>query len=329
METRKLRILIIVLVLALIATGCSGPGAQGGSAEDYPSEEIRLIIPYAAGGPTDISGRAVGAYLEENLGQPVVVENITGASATVGTGELVSSPPDGYTLLVATTSPLVLVPLIDDVGYDKDDVETIGVSIETPAVLAVNTNSQYETAEQFFEAAAADPGGLSVGLPGANTPQGVELMRLRDEYGIEVSPVPFEGDSEAVTALLGGNIDALFDPAGEVVMTPIEDGEFRPLAVGPEERVEYLPDTPTLSELGYENLTLSTSTYGLVAPKGTPSEIISKLESTLEQALQDPEVREQINERYIPQEFIDAEGFRALLDDTWNTYEPILSRNGG
>ena len=326
---RKLRILIIVLVLALVATGCSGPGAQGGSAEDYPSEEIRLIIPYAAGGPTDISGRAVGAYLEENLGQPFVVENVPGASATVGIGELVASPPDGYTLAVATTSPLVLVPLLEDVGYDKDDVETIGVTIEGPAVLAVHTGSQFETAELFFEAAAANPGGLSVGLPGANTPQGVELMRLRDEYGIEVSPVPFEGNSEAVTALLGGNVDAFFLPVGEAEMTPIEEGEFRPLAVGPEERVEYLPDTPTLRELGYENLTLSTSVYGLVAPKGTPSEILSTLESTLEQALQDPEVREQINERYIPQEFIDGEGFRAVLDETWNTYEPILSRNGG
>ena len=326
---RKLRILIIVLVLALVATGCSGPGAQGGSAEDYPSEEIRLIIPYAAGGPTDISGRAVGAYLEENLGQPFVVENVPGASATVGIGELVASPPDGYTLAVATTSPLVLVPLLEDVGYDKDDVETIGVTIEGPAVLAVHTGSQFETAELFFEAAAANPGGLSVGLPGANTPQGVELMRLRDEYGIEVSPVPFEGNSEAVTALLGGNVDAFFLPVGEAEMTPIEEGEFRPLAVGPEERVEYLPDTPTLRELGYENLTLSTSVYGLVAPKGTPSEILSTLESTLEQALQDPEVREQINERYIPQEFIDGEGFRAVLDETWNTYEPLLSRNGG
>ena len=326
---RKLRILIIVLVLALVATGCSGPGAQGGSAEDYPSEEIRLIIPYAAGGPTDISGRAVGAYLEENLGQPFVVENIPGASATVGIGELVASPPDGYTLAVATTSPLVLVPLLEDVGYDKDDVETIGVTIEGPAVLAVHTGSQFETAELFFEAAAANPGGLSVGLPGANTPQGVELMRLRDEYGIEVSPVPFEGNSEAVTALLGGNVDAFFLPVGEAEMTPIEEGEFRPLAVGPEERVEYLPDTPTLRELGYENLTLSTSVYGLVAPKGTPTEILSTLESTLEQALQDPEVREQINERYIPEEFIDGEGFRAVLDETWNTYEPLLSRNGG
>jgi tripartite-type tricarboxylate transporter receptor subunit TctC len=326
---RKLGILIIVLVLALLATGCSGPGAQGGSAEDYPSEEIRFIIPYAAGGPTDISGRAVGAYLEENLGQPFVVENIPGASATVGIGELVASPPDGYTLAVATTSPLVLVPLQEDVGYDKDDVETIGVTIEGPAVLAVNTGSQFETAEQFFEAAAANPGGLSVGLPGANTPQGVELMRLRDEYGIEVSPVPFEGNSEAVTALLGENIDAFFLPVGEAEMTPIEEGEFRPLAVGPEERVEYLPDTPTLRELGYENLTLSTSVYGLVAPKGTPTEILSTLESTLEQALQDPEVREQINERYIPPEFIDGEGFRAVLDETWNTYEPLLSRNGG
>jgi putative tricarboxylic transport membrane protein len=326
---RKLGILIIVLVLALVATGCSGPGAQGGSAEDYPSEEIRFIIPYAAGGPTDISGRAVGAYLEENLGQPFVVENIPGASATVGIGELVASPPDGYTLAVATTSPLVLVPLLEDVGYDKDDVETIGVTIEGPAVLAVNTGSQFETAEQFFEAAAANPGGLSVGLPGANTPQGVELMRLRDEYGIEVSPVPFEGNSEAVTALLGENIDAFFLPVGEAEMTPIEEGEFRALAVGPEERVEYLPDTPTLRELGYENLTLSTSVYGLVAPKGTPTEILSTLESTLEQALQDPEVREQINERYIPQEFIDGEGFRAVLDETWNTYEPLLSQNGG
>ncbi|MDP9486385.1 MAG: tripartite tricarboxylate transporter substrate binding protein [Actinomycetota bacterium] len=325
-----LRALLAALVLVVLS-GCAAAGSspQGESAEDYPSDDIRLIIPYAAGGPTDVAGRAVAAFFEENLGQSVVVENKVGASGTVGTNDLVGSEPDGYTIEMATTSPLVLVPFVEDVPYDKDDVETIGAAIQTPAVLAVKSDSEFETAEQFFEAAKQAPGDLSVGLPGANTPQGVELRRLKDEYGVEVKPVPFNGDSEAVTALRGGNIDALFDPTGEVVLSPIQEGDFRALAVGPEERLEYLPDTPTLKELGYENLTLSTSTYGLVAPKGISPEIISKLESTLKEALQDPEVRKQIGERYIPEEFIGSEGFRQLLDETYETYEPILGQNGG
>jgi tripartite-type tricarboxylate transporter receptor subunit TctC len=325
-------VLVTAIVAVLLLVSCSSGGGKGGkgeggsaeSAEEYPSQEIREIVPYAAGGPTDLAGRGIAAYFEEALGQPVVVENQEGASATIGTTELVNSEPNGYTLEMATTSPLVLVPLLENLPYDKDDVETICVTIQTPAVLAVRQDSEYETAEEFLEAAQANPGTLSVALPGANTPQGVELQRLADEYGIVVTPVPFDGDSEAVAALLGGNVDALFDPAGDVVFDRIESGEFRALAVGSPEPVPYLPDVPTLAELGYETLTLSTSTYGLVAPKGTPSDIISELESTCQAALEDPETREQIGERYIPGQFIGSEEFRTLLDETWETYEPIL-----
>lgn len=318
------RALGLLAALPLLVS-CSALGGAN-SAEEYPSDEIRLIIPYAAGGPTDTAGRAVSRYFERELGQAVVVENLLGASATTGTTELIGSKADGYTIEMATTSPLVLVPQIQELGYDKDDVETIGVSMQIASVLAVRADSPYRTAEEFFAAARKNPDRVTVALPGANTPQAIELRRLRRDHGIELATVPFNGDAEASATVLGGNAEALFGAAGEGVVPRIESGEFRALAVGSEQRLPYLPQAPTLKELGFEGMTLSTSTYGLIAPDGTPPEIVQRLEETLHKALADPVVREQIGEDYIPVEFAGARDFRALLDQSWSTYAPILHR---
>ncbi|TDD38765.1 tripartite tricarboxylate transporter substrate binding protein [Saccharopolyspora elongata] len=316
---------IVSCAALLLSAACAGPGPAG-DAPDYPNDEIRLIVPYAAGGPTDIAGRAVARFLERDLGQPVVVENLLGASATTGTTELVQSKPDGYTIEMATTSPLVLVPQLQNLGYDKDSVATIGVSMQIASVLAVRADSPYRTAEEFFVAARQNPDRITVSLPGANTPQGIELRRLRDEHGVALSLVPFNGDAEAVATLLGGNSDAFFGSSGDVVMSRIRSGEFRALTVGSAQRLPYLPDTPTFTELGFAGLTLSTSTYGLVAPDGTPPEITKRLEEALRAALEDPAVREQIGAEYIPAQFIGAQDFRSLLDESWAIYEPILRR---
>lgn len=318
------RALGLFAVLPLLVS-CSGLG-DANNANEYPSDEIRLIIPYAAGGPTDTTGRAVARYFERELGQAVVVENLLGASATTGTTELVGSKADGYTIEMATTSPLVLVPQIQELGYDKDSIETIGVSMQIASVLAVRADSPYRTAEEFFAAARKNPERVTVALPGANTPQGIELRRLRSDHGVKLATVPFNGDSEAAATVLGGNSDAFFGAAGEGVVPRIESGEFRALAVGSEQRLPYLPEAPTLSELGFEGMTLSTSTYGLIAPDGTPPEIIQRLEETLRKALADPTVRRQVGANYIPAEFAGAHDFRTLLDRSWTTYAPILSR---
>ncbi|TFV60126.1 tripartite tricarboxylate transporter substrate binding protein [Geodermatophilus sp. DF01-2] len=321
---RPARTIAALAALGLLAACGEDGGAAAGDPAAYPSEEIRLLVPYGAGGPTDLTARAYGASLEEQLGQPVVVENLPGGSGALAMQELIASEPDGYTLSLVTAGTTVLTPLANDLDYSLDDFTPIGVMAEVPSVLAVGTDSPYQTAEDFFTAAEQNPGGITVGVPGASTPQGIELQRLRDLYGVEVTVVPFDGNAEMTTALLGGNVDAVLINASSDVTENIDAGQFRPLAVSSEERLSWLPDTPTLAESGFPELTLSGSTFGLAGPAGLPEEVVTTLEDALRTAHDDPAVVEQVGEEYIDEEFRGAEELQEVLDRTQEVYEPIL-----
>jgi tripartite-type tricarboxylate transporter receptor subunit TctC len=193
-----------------------------------------------------------------------------------------------------------------------------------PSVLAVGADSPYRTAADFFTAARQQPGVVTVGVPGASTPQGIELQRLREEYGVEVTAVPFNGNAEMTTALLGGNVDAVLINASSDVTANIDGGQFRPLAVSSEERLSWLPDTPTLVESGFPELTLSGSTFGLAGPAGMPEEVVTVLEDALRTAHDDPEVVEQVGAEYIDEEFRGGDELQEVLDRTQEVYEPLL-----
>ncbi|MDP9430147.1 MAG: tripartite tricarboxylate transporter substrate binding protein [Actinomycetota bacterium] len=327
--TRPVRILTALAAFSVL-TACAeqgGGGTAGGTAAQaaaYPTEEIRLLVPYAAGGSTDLTARAYGASLEEQLGQTVVVENLPGGSGATATQQLIAAEPDGYTLSLVTAGTLVLTPLANEVGYTKDDVTPIGIMAEVPSVIAVGADSPYQSVEDFFTAAKQEPGGITVGVPGASTPQGIELQRLREEYGVEVTAVPFNGNAEMTTALLGGNVDAVLINASSDVTENIDAGSFRPLAVSAEERLPWLADTPTLAESGFPELTLSGSTFGLAGPAGLPQEVVTVLEDALRAAHDDPKVVEQVGEEYISEEFRGAEELKEVLDRTQAVYEPLL-----
>lgn len=175
---------------------------------------------------------------------------------------------------------------------------------DVPSVPAVGADSPYGTVADLVTAAEQQPGVVTVGVPGASTPQGIELQRLRDEYGIEVTAVPFDGNAETTTALLGGNVDAVLINASSDVTANTDAGEFRPLAASSEERLSWLPDTPTLAESGFPELTLSGFTFGLAG--GLPEEIVTVLADALRTAHGDPEVVEQVGEEYIDEEFCGA-----------------------
>ncbi|CCG01403.1 tripartite tricarboxylate transporter substrate binding protein [Blastococcus saxobsidens] len=316
------------LVLLGLVAACGGDGeeaaAPGEAAASYPTESIRMLVPYGAGGPTDLTTRTVGACIEEELGQTVVVENMEGGSGALAMTELAGAEPDGYTLSLVTAGTTVLTPLANDLDYTKDDFTPIGVMSLVPSVLAVGEDSPYASAEDFFAAAEAEPGTVTVGVPGASTPQGIELQRLADEHGVEVTVVPFDGNAEMTTAVLGGNVDAVLINASSDVVQNIEAGAFQPLVASSEERLSWLPDTPTFTELGYEGLTLSGSTFGLAGPAGLPDDVVTTLEDTLQTCLAKDEVRQTIGEQYVPEEFAGADELGTILDDTQQAYEPIL-----
>jgi tripartite-type tricarboxylate transporter receptor subunit TctC len=316
-----------MLTVAALVTACGDDDAAkggGGEAASYPTDSIRMLVPYGAGGPTDLTTRTVGSCLEAELGQSVVVENLPGGSGALATTELVGAEADGHTLSLVTAGTMVLTPLSNEVGYTKDDITPIGVMAEVPSVLAVGQDSQYASAEDLFAAAEASPGTVNIGVPGASTPQAIELQRLADEHGVEFSVIPFNGNAEMTTALLGGNVDGVLINASLDVVENIDAGTFVPLVASSEDRLSWLPDTPTFTELGYEGLTLSGSTFGLAGPAGLPDEVVSTLEDTLEQCLSQDDVREGIGVQYVPEEFRGAEELAEVLDETQEVYEPIL-----
>jgi tripartite-type tricarboxylate transporter receptor subunit TctC len=317
------------LVAATALTlSCSGGGASG-AADEYPSQEIRVLVPYTAGGPTDLAARMMGGRLERVLGEPVIVENLPGAAGSLAMNELVASEPDGHTLTLVAAPSTVVTPMIQDVSYGPEDFVPIGVITEVPSVLTVAAGSEYADAAAFFAAARARPGELTVGTPGATTSQAIELRRLAGEYGVEVTVVPFNGNAELIQALLGDTVDALLVNVSQDIRAQFDAGLFRPLAISPAERVDYLPDTPTLAELGFPTLTYSTSLFGLGAPAGTPPEIVSRLEAAMRDGLADPAVRAQLDEAYVPDEFIGGTEFQARLDEIVRVYGPVAGELRG
>jgi tripartite-type tricarboxylate transporter receptor subunit TctC len=307
--------------LALLAACGARDDAEDAA---FPSKSIRLLVPYAAGGPTDLTARAYGEFLERDLGQPVVVENLPGGSGALATQELISSEPDGHTLALATAGTVVLTPLVNDVGYTAADVTPVGVLSEVPSVLAVRSDSPYPDVAAFVADARAQPGALTVAVPGASTPQGVELQRLRDEHGVEVTAVPFNGNAEMTTALLGSNVDAVLINASQDVTENIDAGRFRPLAVSTEQPLDWLPGTPTLVDAGFPGLTLAGSTFGLAGPAGLPAPVAARIEEGLRRAHADADVVAKVGERYTGPEFRGGAEMRAVLDRTHQVYEPIL-----
>lgn len=310
---RKLGILLAAVVLGSGLISCAA--GSGESAEDYPSDDIRIIVPYTAGGPTDLAARAAALGLEQEFDQTVVVENQPGGGGSVGANQLLSSNPDGYTMGMLATGTVVVAPLLNDVGYTRDDFAYIGAVREIPNVLVVRSDAPYDSTEEFFKAAKDSPGEIDVATPGASTLANLGLQVLQEEYDVPVKPVPFDGTSETLPALLGGNVDALFADPTDPILSSIENGELKPLATDSTERLSNLQDVPSFAEIGYDQLTVGTPMFFLTAPPETPEEILSKLEASLQEALQNPEVVEQIGEEYIPQESISGEEVETRLDE--------------
>lgn len=306
----------------MLVAGCSD-GAQEAS-EEYPQEDIQVIIPYDAGGPTDAMGRAVADYLEEDLGVSVVAENRAGASGTIGMGELAASDPDGYTIGLLLKGPNVISPVVMDLPYEGNDIQAIGMIADTPTGLLVGPDSDIADMEDLLERATEGGETFSVATAGANAPSQIYVEELADE-GVDVNPIPFDSSAEQLTAILGENVDVASLNFTEEIVAQVESGDLVPLAVAGPERLDYLPDMPTLPELGYEGLTHGSSFFALGAPAGTPEGVLEVLESSLESALQDPDVRSIVGERYIPDEFMNGEELQSYMDELTELYSDLLS----
>jgi tripartite-type tricarboxylate transporter receptor subunit TctC len=308
--------------MALMAA-CGGSGSSE-SPEDYPSKTITLLVGYEAGGAADLGGRAVAAALERKLGATVVVENRPGATGGVAMQQLANSDPDGYTLESISTSAAVTNPLTQKVDYTTDDYTLVGTFATYPWVYAVNADSPYQTAEEFFAAAKADPGGLKLGTPGASAQTSIQMLRMKNIYDTEVTVVPFSGASVLIPELLGNNIDALGMVSSADVIEQINAGELRALAVGGTERVDYLPDTPTLAEAGFPELTEATAYTGIGVTAGTDPEIIKILSDAIASLNEDEEFVKAVGADYAIDDPISGPELTERFAEQSEIYEDLL-----
>lgn len=321
------RRLAAALLAASALAACGGDGETAtdtgeDAAADYPSEQVRLIVPYTAGGPTDIAARAVARFMEQELDETVLVENLPGASGASAYQQLIAAEPDGHTLSMFALPTATLNYLLNDVGYTAEDFTPIGVITRVPSAIVVPADSPYQDIEALFQAARENPDGISIGTPGATNTHAAEASRIKQIYDVPLTIVPFNGNSEVQAALLGDNVDAGFVNVSQDVLPNFDSGAIRPLAVGSEEPLDYV-DAPTFVEADYPELTQSTTTFGLIGPADMPEDIVAKLEDTLEAALDDPQVVETLDERYVPEEFLGAEETGELFTQVEETFKDV------
>jgi tripartite-type tricarboxylate transporter receptor subunit TctC len=282
---------IAASVLPLFAAGTA-------LAADYPSKPIRVIVPFAPGGSTDIVARIVTQRMSEELGQSMVVENKAGAGGAIGAAEAARAKPDGYNLSIATVSTLAVLPACrpKDLPYEPlSDFMPVTNFANVPNVIEVNPKFPAKNFKEFVKVLKDNPGKYSYGSSGTCSVLHLFGEAFKLATGTDAVHVPYKGSGPAVTDAVGGQIEIMFDNLPSS-MSQIQAGNLRPMAVAWPERLKSLKDVPTLAEEGYPQLN-QPAWYGLLAPKGTPDAIVKKLRDAAVVALKDPKVIEALEKQ--------------------------------
>jgi tripartite-type tricarboxylate transporter receptor subunit TctC len=276
-----------LLVSLLVAGGAAN------AATDYPSRAITVIVPHAAGGPTDTVSRLVAESMTQTLGQPVIVENAGGAGSTVGTRRAARAEPDGYTLLVNHVAQATSAALYRKLAYDPDgDFDGIGLITDVPMTVVARADLEPSMVGELLDYIRANKDSVTYAHAGVGSASHLCGMLLMDAVDVSMTTVPYKGTGPAMTDLLGGQVDMMCDQTTNTV-PQIKAGKIKGYAVTTPERLPVLPDLPTLDEAGLEGFEM-TVWHGLYAPAGTPKEIIEKLSAALQVALKEPKVAERM-----------------------------------
>ena len=269
---------------------------NGARAEDYPARTVTVIVPFAAGGPADITARIVADIFNRHLGQKFVVENVGGAGGTIGTLRAAHAPADGYTILSGHLGTNALAPAFyPNLGYDpQKDFEPIGLSAEYPELLVVRKDFPANNLKEFVAYAKANADKLNVGHAGLGSVSYIGCLLLNTAIGIKPTMVPFTGTAPVLNAMLGGQIDYECDPVLGT-LSQVQAGMVKALAVAARKRSPMLPDVPTSYEQGLPEFDCAPF-YAVFAPKGTPQPIIEKLTEALNKGLGEEQVQKRLAE---------------------------------
>src|SRR6188768_843393 len=271
--------------------GAASVAVASANAADYPTRPIKLVVPYAAGGPTDVLGRLVAEFLGRDLKQATIVENKAGAQGAIGAEAVARAEPDGYTLFVSAASIIVLNPMLyKKLPYDPvKDFRMLALVTDLPVVMEVHPSVPAKTVAEFVAYAKKNPGKLNFGSAGTGGTIHLAGEMFKQMAGVDMVHVAYKGAGPALTDLLSGNIQLMFDTLG-TALPPVKGGLLRPLAVSSAKRIADLPDVPTMAESGYPDYGVSVW-YGVSAPVKLPDEIAQKLKASLDRALSDDTFR--------------------------------------
>jgi tripartite-type tricarboxylate transporter receptor subunit TctC len=278
---------LVAIVSALLVGSASDANSAG-----FPDRPIKLIVPFGPGGPPDVSARIIAAYLSEHLG-PVVVENHVGAGGTLAARAVATSPPDGYTLLAGTAGSLSISPqLYKNSGVDPiKDFSAVALVSSAPLVLAVQKSVPAQSVKELIAYANANPGKLNYGAV-IGTPPHLSGEMFKHITGANIVFVPYKSAAQATTDVLAGQMNMTFE--GTTAIVPfIKNGQLRALAVTSPQRIAEIPDVPTTDELGYKGMPPD-SWQAIVAPAGTPADIVAKINAVVNEGLATAEIRNKI-----------------------------------
>jgi tripartite-type tricarboxylate transporter receptor subunit TctC len=298
-----------------------------GLAADYPARPIRLIVPYPPGGTLDVLARGIGPELTTQLGQPIVIENRSGAAGAIGTEAAAKASPDGYTLLIGGGSGTAVHALLRNVPYDPVKAfSPIGTLATYPSVLIVNPGTPAKSVQELIALAKASPGKMSYGSPGTGNINNLVGELFKSLAGVDIVHVPYKGAALVITDVVAGHV-----PVGFVLlpgaMGQLRSGKLRALAVTTEERVSAVPDVPTMRQAGVRDLVLF-DWSGLFAPAGTPKDVIARLSAEVRKVVLSPQMRQRSVEQGFEPKALSGEEMAALMKSDAEKWARIVKQTG-
>lgn len=319
MKTRRSLLLTTMLLLLLQPTLAS--------AQNFPAKPIKLIVPFPAGGPNDIIARVIGQRMSELSGQPVLIDNRGGQGGVLGTDAVAKAPPDGYTIAISSAGALAISPSMEKVAYDTlTDLTPVTLVATVPEMLVIATNVEAKDIGELIALAKAQPGKLNFASsgPGSLPHLAGELFKLTAK--IDIVHVPYRGAAPAVNDLLGQQVQMTFLDL-PVLLPQVKAGALRPLAIGSAARAPAAPDVPTTAEAGFADLRIE-NWYGMVAPKGTPKEIVTALHGLAIKAMADPAVKEKLAAQGATLIGDEPEHFRSFIADETKKWAKVIKDAG-
>ena len=296
-------------------------------AQDYPNRQIRLIVPFPAGGPNDIIARLVGQRMSELFKQTIIIDNRSGQAGVLGTDVVAKAAPDGYTIGIVSASSLVINPTMEKIAYDpKKDLAPVTLVTTVPEMLVVASNVPANNMAELVALAKAQPGKLnfaSAGVGGLPHLAG-ELFKLTAK--IDIVHVPYRGAAPAINDLLGQQVQMVFLDL-PVILPQIQAGRLKPIALGARQRAPTAPDVPTTAEVGMPDLLIE-NWYGMIAPAGTPEKIIAEINRVANEAMNDPSVKQKLADQGLTVAGDTPAQFRTFIDSETTKWAKVIKDAG-